>query len=242
MIELANVTKRFGAKEAVSNLSLSIRSGELFAFLGPNGAGKTTTIKMLTGLLQPTHGRVVVAGHDMGSDAADARRHLAYVPDQPYLYDKLTGADFLRFIRDIHGLAGAEVDARQRAMIDTFDLSDFLNDLIETYSHGMRQRVAFAAALLQQPKVLIVDEPMVGLDPKNMRVLKNLFRDVARAGTTVFMSTHTLAIAEEVADRIGIIHHGRLIHQGTLAEIKRLRSSVHSLEDVFLEVTAEAVG
>jgi ABC-2 type transport system ATP-binding protein len=237
LIELQNVSKRYGDKWAVQNLSLSIPSGELFAFLGPNGAGKTTTIKMLTGLLRATEGRVLVAGFDMSSEGVEARRRLSYVPDQPYLYEKLTGRDFLRFIRDIHGLSRSQTNAREEQMIDVFEMSAFVDDLIETYSHGMRQRLAFAAALLHQPEVLIVDEPMVGLDPRSTRIVKDLLASLARQGTTVFMSTHTLGIAEEVADRIGIIHRGRLIRCGTLNELRADRPD-GSLEDLFLEATA----
>lgn len=238
-ILVENVSKQYGDKWAVRELSLSIPPGELFAFLGPNGAGKTTTIKMITGLLRPTQGRVEVAGHSVATDSLEARRLISYVPDQPYLYEKLTGRDFLKFIRDVYELNGSARDYEEE-LVDTFGMQDFVADLIETYSHGMRQRLAFAAAMLHRPKVLIVDEPMVGLDPKSMRIVKDLLRKTTREGTTVFMSTHTLGIAEEVADRIGIIHRGRLIRCGTLAELRGLAVGAPSLEDFFLEVTSES--
>lgn len=237
-ILLEQVSKEYGDKLAVRDLSLRIETGELYAFLGPNGAGKTTTIKMMTGLLRPTRGRVFIAGHDIASDSLEARRVISYVPDQPYLYEKLSGRDFLRFIRDIHNLRNGAQDYEEE-LIDVFGMREFVPDLIETYSHGMRQRLAFAGALLHRPRVLIVDEPMVGLDPKSMRIVKDLLRASTKKGTTVFMSTHTLAIAEEVADRIGIIHRGRLLCEGTLAELKRDSVEHRSLEDFFLAVTAE---
>lgn len=238
-ILIEDVSKQYGDKWAVRNLSLTIPAGELFAFLGPNGAGKTTTIKMITGLLRPSAGRVRVVGHEVATDSLEARRQLAYVPDQPYLYEKLTGRDFLRFIRDVYELPAAFQDFEEE-LIDTFGMRDFVTDLVETYSHGMRQRLAFAAAMLHKPKVLVVDEPMVGLDPKSMRIVKDLLRKTTREGTTVFMSTHTLGIAEEVADRIGIIHRGRLVRCGTLAELRVDHANDMSLEDFFLEVTAES--
>lgn len=239
LIQLEHVSKRYGDKLAVVDLSLEIPAGELFAFLGPNGAGKTTTIKMITGLLRPTAGSVRVAGFDMAGNAEQARRTISYVPDQPYLYEKLSGRDLLRFVRDIYRLAGPETMQYEEVLIETFAMNSYVDDLIETYSHGMRQRLAFAAALLHEPRVLVVDEPMVGLDPKSMRIVKNLLRETARRGTAVFMSTHTLAIAEEVADRIGIIHRGRLIRCGTMAELRAETADALSLEDFFLQVTAE---
>jgi ABC-2 type transport system ATP-binding protein len=241
-VELTEVTKTYGRKLAVDRLSLSIRAGELFAALGPNGAGKTTTIKMICGLLRPDSGTVIVAGRSMNGDSAEARREIAYVPDQPYLYDKLTGRDILHFIRDIHGLDRAQADRDEEELIATFELAEFVDRLTESYSHGMRQRVAFAAALLCRPKVLVVDEPMVGLDPRSMRIVKNLLRKVVAGGTTVFMSTHTLSVAEELADRIGIFHRGRLIRCGTFAELKRESDRDASLEDFFLRVTDESAG
>ena len=240
MIELMEVTKRFGAKVAVDRLSLEIPRGQLFAFLGPNGAGKTTTIKMICGLLIPTTGTVRIAGHDVVRDGRDARLLLGYVPDQPYLYEKLTGREFLRFIIDMYGIdpvIGSETTAE---LIDTFEMASYIDALTESYSHGMKQRVVFAGALLRDPQVLVVDEPMVGLDPKIARLVKDLLRARARAGGVVFMSTHTLAVAEELADRIGIIDEGRLIRSGTLQELQSGPHMDATLEEVFLRITGES--
>lgn len=240
LVMLDHVSKRYGDKLAVSDLTLQLPRGDLFAFLGPNGAGKTTTIKMLTGLLRPTRGRVVVAGHDMATDSTEARRAIAYVPDQPHLYDKLSGRDFLRFTRDIHGLNAAAVHDWEAELIDLFEMGDYVDELSETYSHGMRQRLVFAAALLHHPQVLVVDEPMVGLDPKSVRIVKDLLRRVSREGTTVFMSTHTLGVAEEIADHVGIIFHGQMLRYGTIADLRAEAGPGVSLEDFFLRVTGEA--
>src|SRR5947208_6147080 len=204
MIELVDVTKKYGNKTAVDRLSLQIEAGELFAFLGPNGAGKTTTIKLMCGLLFPTSGTVRVGGFDMEKEGDQARQLISYVPDQPYLYEKLTGREFLQFIADMYGLPRAHGLQRMETMIELFDLGDFVDDLTERYSHGMRQRTVFAAALLHEPKVLIVDEPTNGLDPKSIRLLKDVLRAQARKGVTVFLSTHSLDVAEQVADRIGM--------------------------------------
>jgi ABC-2 type transport system ATP-binding protein len=239
MIELIDVTKRYGTKLAVDRLSLSIAAGELFAFLGPNGAGKTTTIKMLCGLLFPTSGTVRVGGFDLQSQGDDARRQIAFVPDTPFLYDKLTGREFLQFIADMYSMPRDHGRQRIAAMIDLFGLSPFVDDLTERYSHGMRQRTVFASALLHEPKVLIVDEPTVGLDPKSIRLLKNLLRQQADGGTTVFLSTHSLDIAQELADRIGVVHKGRLIGCGTLDVLRRQADLQGTLEDVFLKLTEE---
>jgi ABC-2 type transport system ATP-binding protein len=228
MIAMTDVTKRYGPKEAVQNLSLQVPAGELFAFLGPNGAGKTTTIKMLCGLLFPTTGTVRVGGFDLASQGDQARALISYVPDQPYLYEKLTGREFLQFTADLYGMPAE----RSR--------EEFADDLTERYSHGMRQRTVFAAALVHEPKLLIADEPTVGLDPKSIRELKTLLRDLASGGTTVFLSTHTLDIAEELADRIGIIDRGRLIGCGTLTDLRKQAAIDGSLEDLFLKITEEA--
>jgi ABC-2 type transport system ATP-binding protein len=240
MIDLCEVTKFYGAKRAVDGLSLHIAAGEVFAFLGPNGAGKTTTIKLMCGLLFPTAGAIRIGGFDLSTDGDRARQLLSYVPDQPYLYDKLTGREFLQFIADMYAMPAELGKRRIDEMIETFGLADFVDDLTERYSHGMRQRTVFAAALLHQPKVLIVDEPTVGLDPRSLRSLKDLLRREARQGTAVFLSTHSLDVAEELADRIGIVDRGRLLSCGTLAAL-RLEAALHgSLEDVFLKITAEA--
>ena len=240
MIDLDEVTKLYGVKMAVDRLSLKIQAGELFAFLGPNGAGKTTTIKLMCGLLFPTSGTVRIGGLDMNRDGDRARQMISYVPDQPYLYEKLTGREFLQFIADMYGLARAPGQRRIHEMIELFSLDDFVDDLTERYSHGMRQRTVFAAALLHEPQVLIVDEPTVGLDPKSVRLLKDLLRREAGRGATVFLSTHSLDIAQQLADRIGIVEHGRLISCGTLDALRKQASLDGSLEDVFLKLTEEA--
>jgi ABC-2 type transport system ATP-binding protein len=240
MIELDQVTKAYGAKVAVDGLSLRIEAGELFAFLGPNGAGKTTTIKLMCGLLFPTAGTVRVGGFDMQTQGDQARRHLSYVPDQPYLYEKLTGREFLQFIADMYGLPSAQGRQRVEEMIALFGLEDFIDDLSERFSHGMRQRTVFAAALLHQPRVLVVDEPTVGLDPRSVRLLKDLLRREADRGVTVFLSTHSLDIAQELADRIGIVDRGRLISCGTLDTLRKQAALDGSLEEVFLKLTEEA--
>jgi ABC-2 type transport system ATP-binding protein len=240
MIELNDVTKRYGTKVAVDRLTLHIQAGELFAFLGPNGAGKTTTIKLICGLLFPTSGTVRVGGFAMEKDGDRARQLLSYVPDQPYLYEKLTGREFLRFIAEMYGLPREQGLERIEKMIQLFALGDFVDDLTERYSHGMRQRTVFAAALLHEPRILIVDEPTVGLDPRSVRLLKDLLRQEADRGTTVFLSTHSLDVAEKLADRIGIVEHGRLICCGTLDSLRAHASLDGSLEDVFLILTEES--
>src|SRR5437763_6180249 len=240
MIRLENITKRYGNKTAVDGLSLDIPAGELFAFLGPNGAGKTTTIKMMCGLLFPTTGTVKIGGFDLIRDGQNARQLLSYVPDTPYLYEKLTGREFLQFIADMYAMPRDEGRTRIAAMIDLFSLTGFIDDLTERYSHGMRQRTVFAAALLHRPKVLIVDEPTVGLDPKSIRLLKDLLRQQAAGGTTVFLSTHSLDIAQELADRIGVVNNGRLIGCGSLAVLRKQADLEGTLEEVFLKLTEEA--
>jgi ABC-2 type transport system ATP-binding protein len=240
MIELVHVSKRYGTRTAVRDLDLRIEPGELFAFLGPNGAGKTTTIKMMCGLLFPTEGTIRVGGFNLATHGPEARQLLSYVPDQPYLYEKLTGREFLEFIGGMYRMPPALVRERIDAMIHLFRLDEFVDELTERYSHGMRQRTVFAGALLHQPRVLIVDEPTVGLDPRSVRLLKDLLREEADRGTTVFLSTHSLDVVEELADRIGIVEHGRLIGCGTLATLRQQADLDGSLEDVFLKLTEEA--
>lgn len=235
MIELRGVTKYFGAKRAVDNLDLTVRAGELYAFLGPNGAGKTTTIKMVCGLLVPMSGTVQVGGHPATSP--EARQLIAYVPDQPYLYEKLTGREFLRFVVEMYALPKRGADLKISKLIDIFEMGDYIDELTEGYSHGMKQRVVFAAALVHDPKVLIVDEPLVGLDPRSARIVKDLFVGQARAGVAVLMSTHLLSIAEELADRIGIIDQGRMLASGSLAEVREGAQIHGPLEDLFLTLT-----
>jgi len=237
MILTENLTKRFGGKAAVDCLNLRIPPGEFFCFLGPNGAGKTTTIKMLTGLLHPSEGRAVIGGHDIQKDPVEAKRVIGYVPDSPFLYEKLTGREFMRFVAGLYRLPDSHLAEQGEHLLELFGIRHVGDELIEDYSHGMRQKLSFASCFLHEPKVVVVDEPWVGLDPKNIRFVKDYLRQKTREGLTVFMSTHTLSIAEEVADRIGIIHNGRLLHLGSVAEIMSMAQRPGSLEDVFLELT-----
>jgi ABC-2 type transport system ATP-binding protein len=237
MIQLEHVTKSYGTKTAVHDLCLDVAPGELFALLGPNGAGKTTTIKMMCGLLFPTAGRVRIGGLDLRHDGDRARQMLSYVPDSPFLYEKLTGREFLQFIADMYGLPPDHGRRRIAEVIELFELHDFVDDLTERYSHGMRQRTVFASALVHEPKVLVVDEPTVGLDPHSVRRLKDLLRRQADQGTTVFLSSHSLDVVEELADRIAIVNHGRLISCGTLHALRGQAATDGSLEEVFLTLT-----
>lgn len=240
MIRAEHLTKHFGGKRAVDQLDLQIAPGTFFCFLGPNGAGKTTTIKMLTGLLRPSEGRALVGGLDIQKEPVATKRLLGYVPDHPFLYDKLTGREFMRFVAGLYQLSENEYKERCDTLLGLFEIAGVADQLIEDYSHGMRQKLSFASCFLHDPKIVIVDEPWVGLDPKNIRFVKDFLKEKTRSeGLTVFMSTHTLSIAEEVADLIGIIHQGRLLGMGTVSEIKALSQSPGSLEDVFLTLTRD---
>jgi ABC-2 type transport system ATP-binding protein len=248
MIQIRGLTKKYGDKTAVDNLSLDLPPGEVFAFLGPNGAGKTTTLKILAGLVRPTQGTAHIGGHDIVSDGLAARMLLSYVPDEPYLYEKLTGREFLRMVGDLYGMPRGRAADRIESLADRFELRDFIDDLCESYSHGMKQRVVIAAALLHEPKALVIDEPTVGLDPRSTRTLKDTLSDLAHTrGVTVMMSTHTLSIAEELADRIGILSLGRLVALGTLKELRQLQThrggtGHQRLEDLFLDLTGGGNG
>jgi ABC-2 type transport system ATP-binding protein len=234
MITSHNLTKCFGQLKAVDSLNLAIDQGEFFAFLGPNAAGKTTTIKMLVGLLRPDHGSCSVAGFNVQEQPEAVKAVLSYVPDFPFLYDKLTALEFMQFIGDLYRLP-AGVTARTTAeLFSRFGLDDYRNEFTENLSHGTKQRLVLASALLHDPKVIIIDEPMVGLDPTHARIVKDELKARSRAGTTVFLSTHTLSIAEEIADRIGIINAGRLIALGTIDELRQQSEETGALEDVFL--------
>jgi len=219
-VVLEHVSKRFGQKQAVADLSLRLQPGEVFAFLGPNGAGKTTTLKITTGLLRSDTGEVRVCGYSMRGDGRRAKQYIAYVPDQPFLYDKLTGREFIYFARDMYAVPRGPADRRLEQLSERLDMGGFLDQLTESYSHGMKQKVALAAAMIHEPRLLIVDEPIIGLDPRTIRVVKEMFREIAGRGGTVFLCTHTLDIVETLADRIGIIHQGRLIALGTLQELR----------------------
>jgi len=241
MIEFDHVTRTYGRKVAVSDFTLAIPRGEFFALLGPNGAGKTTTIKMLVGLLHPSQGAVRVCGHDVIRSARLAHLHIGYVPDEPCLYDKLTGREFLWFIADMFGMARHLATARIEREIAHFELAEFADDLAESYSLGMKQRLVFASSLLHDPDVLVLDEPMVGLDPRSVRIVKDLLRERTSEGMTVFMSTHTLAMAEEMADRIGIMVRGDLRFLGTVPELReQMALETTSLEQLYLRITSPA--
>ena len=240
MIEIEHLVRRYGTRTAVNDLSLTVHPGEVLAFLGPNGAGKTTTIKTIVGLLLPTSGQVRVCDIDAVKSPREASRHIGYVPDQPYLYEKLSGREFLEFTAEMYGLDANTSKANIEQNIDAFELNEFVGRLAEGYSHGMKQRVIFASAMVHDPRVLVVDEPMVGLDPRSMRIVKTLLRDKAAGGASVFLSTHTLSVAEEIADRIGIIYQGELQFLGTLQELRQLQQSDSNLEDLFLSLTSQA--
>lgn len=239
MIELINLTKRFGDLTAVNDVTLTVNRGEFFAVLGPNAAGKTTTIKMITGLIKPTAGQVRVAGHDVQTEPLEVRRRLAYVPDFPFLYEKLTPWEFFRFIGQLFGMTDDRIEAASRELIPRFNLEPYLRKSIEGLSHGTRQRVAIAAALLHDPEVFVIDEPMVGLDPHHARVVKDILKERSQRGMTVFLSTHQLSVAEEMADRIGIIHQGRFVAVGTRDELRQQSGSDGVLENSFLALTRQ---
>ena len=237
MIELKDVTKTFGNVTAVDHLSLEVPAGELFAFLGPNGAGKTTTIKLIAGLLRPDTGRIHLGGYDVQEEYIEAKALLSYIPDQPYLYDKLTGREFLHFVGSMYDMERAETERRIEELADLFEFRSFLDTLGETYSHGMKQRVVVGAALLHDPAVMMIDEPMVGLDPKSANILKAVLRERVEQGMAIFMSTHTLSVAEEVADRVGIIQNGQIIIIGDLEDIRAQARTDGRLEEAFLQIT-----
>ncbi len=236
MIEIQSLVKKYGEKIAVDHLDLRIDSGVFFTFLGPNGAGKTTTMKIMSGLLRPTSGTVLIDGIDVLWDPVRAKHRIGYIPDHPFLYGKLTGWEFLHFVGGLYRMTRKSVLDQGSELLNIFDLSSESNRLIDGYSHGMRQRLAFAACFLHDPKVVIIDEPWVGLDPRNIRTAIDFLRKQTQRGVTIFMSTHTLDIAEEIAERIGIIHKGRLIYNGTMDSLRR-GSREKNLEEIFLGLT-----
>lgn len=238
MIRVEGVEKRYGNFQALHRLDLHVRPGEVFGFLGPNGAGKTTTIRMFAGVLTPTAGRIVIDGVDLAADPVESKRRVGYVPDRPYLYDKLTAREFLKFIGRIYGMSAGAITERTDRLLSENQLLDRADELIEAYSHGMKQRLVLASALLHDPKALIVDEPMVGLDPHGARRIKLLFRKLADEGRTVFLSTHSLDVAEEVCDRVGILYRGRLVALGTIAEMRSGYAGAN-LEEIFMQITEE---
>jgi len=239
MIQLHELTKDYGTTIAVNKLSLNVSAGEIYGFIGPNGAGKTTTIRLMGGILAPTSGRIMIGGLDMAKNPVAAKKMIGFVPDRPFLYEKLTGREFLHFSADLYDVPPPVFAHRAEELLRQFALWDWADELIEAYSHGMKQRLIIASALLHDPQILIIDEPMVGLDPQHARVVKDVFKERSRAGMTVLMSTHELSVAEEMADRIGIINGGKLIAVGTRDELRKQSGSSGALEDVFLALTAE---
>jgi len=237
MIETSGLTKRYGDVTAVDGLDLRVRRGEIFGFLGPNGAGKTTTIRMLVGLLKATAGDIRIDGIDARAHPLDARARIAYLPDTPYLYEKLSGREFIHFVAGLYRVPPATAARRVDELLPLFGLAERADDLIEGYSHGMRQKTVLAAALVHDPRILFLDEPTVGLDPRSARLLRDILRQLAARGATVFLSTHILEIAERMCDRIGIINQGRLIALGTVPELHAQAAGSGSLEDIFLELT-----
>ena len=240
MIRLNDLTKRYGSFTAVNHINLSVEAGELFGFLGPNGAGKTTTLRMIAGILQPTGGLVTIGGEDISENPLAAKAKLGYIPDRPFVYDKLTGAEFLRFVAALYGQDGDRVERRLNELLELFELAPWRDELTEAYSHGMRQKLIIASALVHRPEVVVVDEPMVGLDPRSAKLLKALFREFVDRGGTIFMSTHTLEVAEAMCDRIAIIQEGNIVACGTLDELRAQTAEGLSLEEMFLRLTGGA--
>ena len=240
MITLANVTKRYGALAAVDSLNLEVPRGEVFGFLGPNGAGKTTTIRMMMGILKPSSGQVFLGGHDVEQEPEKAKALAGFIPDRPFVYEKLTGYEFLKFVGRLHRVEPDRLLHRIAELLAHLELTRWKDELVESYSHGMKQRLVVCGALIHEPRILVVDEPMVGMDPKGSRTLKDLFRSLAVKGTTVFLSTHSISVAEEVCHRIAIIQRGRLIACGTMADLhSQAQNKNGNLESVFLELTQE---
>ena len=240
MIQLINLTKHYGKVAAVDGLNLEVPAGQIFGFLGPNGAGKTTTIRVMMGILKATSGRVLLDGHDVVSEAQKAKALAGFIPDRPFIYEKLSGSEFLQFVGKLHRLENEKLSRRIAELLEHLELSHWKDELVESYSHGMKQRLVVCAALIHQPRILVVDEPMVGMDPKGARTIKDLFCSLSKNGTTVFLSTHSISVAEEICHRIGIIQKGRLIACGTMNELHDRAAGRHgNLESVFLELTRE---
>jgi ABC-2 type transport system ATP-binding protein len=240
MIRLTSLTKKYGGFTAVGGIDLQVPRGELFGFLGPNGAGKTTTLRMIAGILRPTSGLVEIGGIDIVAEPMKAKSRLGFVPDRPFIYEKLTGSEFLRFVAGLYGQEGPRIEHRARELLALFDLEEWRDELVESYSHGMRQKLIISSAFVHRPEVIVVDEPMVGLDPKAARILKDLFREYTRRGHTIMMSTHTLEVAEAMCDRIGIIQGGKIRACGTMEDLRASAESGESgLEQIFLRLTGE---
>jgi ABC-2 type transport system ATP-binding protein len=238
MIAIYDLVKKYGSFTAVDGVSLEALPGEIHGFLGPNGAGKTTTINLVAGLLKPTSGRILVNGHDLSTEPEAAKASLGFIPDRPYIYEKLTAGEFLRFHAGLYGLSGNGVGDRVREMLELFELTEWEHELVESFSHGMRQRLVMSSAFLHRPRAVMVDEPMVGLDPRGARLTKDIFRRMGDHGVAILMSTHTLEVAEEMCDRISIIVKGRIIARGTVDELRRMAGSPdEQLTPVFLKLT-----
>jgi ABC-2 type transport system ATP-binding protein len=238
MIAVTDLVKQYGSFTAVDGVTLDVQPGQIHGFLGPNGAGKTTTIRMIAGLLKPTAGRILVNGHDLASDPEAAKASLGFIPDRPFIYEKLTAGEFLRFHGGLYGLDAGTVDARATEMLDLFELGRWRDELVESFSHGMKQRLVMSAAFMHRPRAVLVDEPMVGLDPRGARLIKDVFRRMADHGVAILMSTHTLEVAEEMCDRVSIILKGRIIASGTVDEVRRLSGHAdEELTAVFLKLT-----
>jgi len=240
MIQLRSLTKRYGKFTAVDSIDLSVARGEIFGFLGPNGAGKTTTLRMIAGILRPTAGTVLIGGVDVVKDPLQAKAKLGYIPDRPFIYEKLTGAEFLRFVAGLYDQHGDDIERRGNELLALFDLEDWRDELVESYSHGMRQKLIISSAFVHRPEAIVVDEPMVGLDPKAARILKDLFREYVSRGHTIMMSTHTLEVAETLCDRIAIIQAGTIRAEGTMSELRtQSEDGTERLESIFLKLTGE---
>ena len=240
MIRLEGLSKRYGSFTAVDAIDLTVPRGELFGFLGPNGAGKTTTLRMIAGILRPSGGKVLIGDVDMQADPVRAKSLLGFIPDRPFIYEKLTGAEFLRFVAGLYDQEGPLVEHRARELLALFDLEEWRDELVESYSHGMRQKLIISSAFVHRPQVIVVDEPMVGLDPKAARILKDLFREYTNRGHTIMMSTHTLEVAESMCDRIGIIQGGKIRACGTMTDLRaHARDGTEGLESIFLRLTGE---
>lgn len=240
IIVLDKIRKTYGAFEALKGIDLRVYPGELFGFLGPNGAGKTTLLRILTGILKPTDGSISIGGYDLLNAPERAKACLGYVPDRPYLYDKLTPLEYFAFLAGLYNVPESAAEARGEMLLKRFLMWDWRNELIESFSHGMKQKIAMCGAQLHDPSIFVVDEPTVGLDPKSVKLAKVFFRELTQRGQTVFMTTHTLSVAEDLCDRIGIIHKGQLVELGTFAELQDRATNPNSdLEDIFLKITEE---
>jgi ABC-2 type transport system ATP-binding protein len=239
VIRLSRLSKKYGTFTAVDAIDLNVPAGELFGFVGPNGAGKTTTLRMIAGILKPSAGTVEIGGIDIAKDPIAAKARLGFIPDRPFIYEKLTGAEFLRFVAGLYGESGHEVEHRARELMALFDLEEWRDELVESYSHGMRQKLIVASAFVHRPQVIVVDEPHVGLDPKSIKILRELFKEYVRRGHTILMSTHTLDAAEALCDRIAIIANGKIAACGTMTELRAGAEQRGGLEEIFLRLTGQ---